>query len=122
MSLPKVCLDCGEQLHGRIDKKFCDDLCRSNYNNKLYSEKSTVIKQINKILRKNRSVLMELNPTGKTKVARKKLLSKGFDFTFFTSVYQTGNGKTYYFCYEYGYFYLENEEILLVKREDGLNK
>ena len=29
----KVCLACGKPLKGRIDKKFCDDYCRNNYNN-----------------------------------------------------------------------------------------
>ena len=34
----KTCASCGEIIKGRIDKKFCDDACRSNYNNKLNSE------------------------------------------------------------------------------------
>ena len=31
----------------------------------------------------------ELNPSGKTKTTREKMLVKGFDFDYFTSVYQT---------------------------------
>ncbi len=37
MPLPaeiKTCLTCGAPLIGRVDKKFCDDYCRSMYNNK----------------------------------------------------------------------------------------
>jgi len=29
----KTCLACGKILKGRVDKKFCDDYCRNNYNN-----------------------------------------------------------------------------------------
>jgi hypothetical protein len=29
----KKCLACNKTLRGRADKKFCDDYCRSNYNN-----------------------------------------------------------------------------------------
>ena len=121
MPTERFCLDCGSQLQGRVDKKYCDDQCRSNYNNKLNSENSLLVRQINSILKRNRKILEELNPSGKTKVTRRKILARGFDFSFFTNIYQTQGGKMYYFCYEYGYLYLENDEILLVKREESIN-
>ena len=120
MTEGKKCLDCEAVLHGRTDKKFCDDLCRNNYNNKLNSGSYNLIRNINNILKRNRRILEELNPGGKTKTTRKKLAAKGFDFEYHTRSYQTQNGKTYYFCYEYGYLQLEGEEFLLVKREDNL--
>lgn len=119
MNEERFCLDCGELLRGRLDKKFCDDLCRSNYNNRIYSENSSAVRRVNKILSRNRKIMETLNPAGKVKVSRKKMLEKGFDFSFITSFYQTQTGKTYYFCYEYGYLSLENEDVLLVKREEG---
>jgi hypothetical protein len=118
MNEQRLCLDCGEVLHGRVDKKFCDDQCRSNFNNRLYSETNTHVRQINNILRRNRKILEELNPTGKTKVSKKKMINKGFDFSYLTSFYKTNSGKTRYFCYEHGYLFLDRDELLLVKRED----
>jgi|SRR5690606_34109324 len=118
MNQDRLCLDCGEKLHGRIDKKFCDDQCRSSYNNKLYSENLTLVRQVNNRLKRNRKILEELNPQGKVRVSLKKLQLKGFDFSYITSLYQTQAGKTYYFCYEYGYLPIENDEYLLVKRGD----
>ncbi|CAN5230462.1 hypothetical protein BH09BAC6_BH09BAC6_14880 [soil metagenome] len=112
------CLDCGSVLHGRADKKFCNDLCRNNYNNQLNSSSYNLVRNINNILKRNRRILEELNPSGKTKTTRKKLAAKGFDFEYHTRTYQTQNGKIYYFCYEYGYLPLEGDEVLLVKRED----
>ena len=34
-SIPNIksCLHCNRPLHGRADKKYCDDACRNNYNN-----------------------------------------------------------------------------------------
>lgn len=120
MEQTRFCLDCGETLRGRMDKKFCDDQCRSNYNNKLYSQNNLLIKQTNNILKRNRKILEELNPSGKTKVPRKKMIGRGFDFTHVTSYYQTQSGKTYFFCYEQGYLSLDNDEVLLVKREENI--
>ncbi len=117
MNEERVCLDCGTVLHGRADKKFCNDLCRNNYNNQLNSSSYNLVRNINNILRRNRRILEELNPSGKTKTTGKKLAAKGFDFEYHTRSYQTQNGKTYQFCYEYGYLPLEGDEVLLVKRE-----
>ena len=118
MNEERLCLDCGTTLHGRADKKFCNDLCRNNYNNQLNSSSYNLVRNINNILRRNRRILEELNPGGKTKTTRKKLSAKGFDFEYHTRSYQTQNGKTYHFCYEYGYLPLDNDEFLLVKREE----
>ena len=30
----ETCLECGEKIIGRSDKKFCNDACRNSYNNK----------------------------------------------------------------------------------------
>lgn len=119
MNQLRLCLDCTQPLQGRIDKKFCDDQCRSNYNNKIYSENSVVVKQVNAILKKNRRILEELNPTGKTKVLKKKLLNKGFNFDYITNLYNTQSGKTYFFVYEYGYLSLPDDEYLLVKKDES---
>ncbi|RYF12576.1 MAG: DUF2116 family Zn-ribbon domain-containing protein, partial [Flavobacteriales bacterium] len=34
----RFCLDCNTEIKGRADKKFCDDQCRNNYNNRRKSE------------------------------------------------------------------------------------
>jgi hypothetical protein len=82
----KVCLECGEKLVGRADKKFCSDQCRISYNNKLNSDETNYVRNVNNALRKNRRILTELNTTQKTvSVSREKLLEKGFDFKYFTS-------------------------------------
>lgn len=113
----KNCLECGTPVKGRIDKKFCNDYCRNAYNNKVNKDSKNLIRNINNRLRKNYKILSELNTTGKTKVTRTKLYDKGFDFNFFTSVYTTKTGNTYFYIYDQGYLVLENDYYLLIKKE-----
>jgi hypothetical protein len=114
MSEKRKCLDCGEEFSGRIDKKFCSDMCRNAYNNKLNSDTSNLVRNVNSILRKNHRILQQLNAAEKTKVHKKKLADKGFDFNYFTSIYKTQKGSEYRFCYEQGYLPLDNDFYFLV--------
>ena len=50
---------------------------------------------------------MELNPEGKARLRRDKLLAKGFDFSCYTSTYTTQEGSQYFYCYEQGYLPME---------------
>jgi predicted nucleic acid-binding Zn ribbon protein len=113
----KLCPECGEKIIGREDKKFCSDYCRNAYNNKVNKDSKNLIRNTNNRLRKNYKILCELNNSGKTKVTRSKLLNQNFDFNFFTSIYTTKTGNTYFYIYDQGYLPLENEYYLLIKRE-----
>lgn len=118
--MEKQCPECGEPIKGRVDKKFCSDLCRNSYNNRSNSNTNNFMRNINNILRRNRRIMEELNPDGKTKVPKEKLTSKGFNFSYFTNVYLTKTGNQYFFCYEYGYLPLEGDYYALVKRQEWM--
>lgn len=113
----KACLECGEKLVGRTDKKFCSDACRNSYNNTINKDRKNLIRNTNNWLRKNYRILEVLNPEQKTKVSRAKLIEKGFDFNYFTSIYTTKAGTVYYFVYDQGYLPLEGDYYALVKRD-----
>ncbi|RTY96008.1 hypothetical protein [Flavobacterium sp. GT3R68] len=113
----KTCLECGEKLVGREDKKFCSDGCRNAYNNKINKDSNNFMRNVNNKLRKNYRILSELNTEGKSKTTRTKLLGKGFDFEFFTNILQTKTGNTYYFLYDQGYLALDNDFYMLVKKD-----
>ena len=112
----KKCLECNNEFVGRIDKKFCSDMCRNAYNNKMNKDSTNMIRNINNRLRKNWRILEELNPEDKCKVSKLKMDAKGFDFSLFTSIYKTKAGAIYYFVYDQGYLPLENHFYALVKR------
>lgn len=81
---------------------------------------SAQVRRVNRVLRQNRAVMNRLIPAekGKTTVSRSRLLQEGFDFSYHTHTHTTRNGRTYVFCYEFGYLPLENEVVMLVKREE----
>ncbi len=114
--MERECLDCGSPIRGRTDKKFCDDQCRSNYNNRIKAESYSSLSVVNSILRKNYSIMARLCPQGKVRLKKEELLCYGFNLNYHTHLYSTQNGNTYYFCYEYGYMKLENEMFLIVKK------
>jgi predicted nucleic acid-binding Zn ribbon protein len=114
----KNCLACERPIKGRTDKKFCDDSCRNNYNNRLNSDTTPLMRNINNILRKNRRILDELLLRQEKKVLiidRQKLAEKGYQFDYFTEHYTTKENEQYYYCYDYGYRIIDNEKVMVVK-------
>ena len=114
----KTCLECRSTFRGRIDKKFCSDQCRSTFNNRQNACQTDYVRRVNYILQRNRRILLELNPTGKNRVVREKLRIKGFDFTYFTSMYTTRAGAQYFYCYDQGYMALDKDCFLLETKTD----
>ena len=115
--MERKCLDCGETIYGRVDKKFCSDQCRNNFNNRMNSDNTAMVRSVNSILKKNRRILADLLPSDKITVHKDKLVNKGFNFNYITHIYTTQKGSAYRFVYEYGYILLENEYYMLVIRE-----
>ncbi|KAA5538735.1 DUF2116 family Zn-ribbon domain-containing protein [Adhaeribacter rhizoryzae] len=115
-STSATCQVCGQALIGRSDKKYCSDQCRAQVNNgkKKADTGERLMLDINRTLRRNRSILKTLSPLGKTTTRREYLVLQGFDFRYFTHQYQTRQGNIYNFCYEYGYLLLPEEKVLIV--------
>lgn len=116
MEQSRTCPQCGKSIIGRSDKRYCSDQCRHLSNNtvKRQSQGEKRIQQVNAALRKNRSILKQLSPQGKTTIPRQYLELAGFDFRYLTQVYRTQKGNTYHLCYDYGYLLLPEEKVLIV--------
>jgi predicted nucleic acid-binding Zn ribbon protein len=115
----KNCLACDRPIKGRTDKKFCDDSCRNNFNNRLNSDATPLIRTINNILRRNRRILFELlgESDKPVLVDKARLIAKGFHFEFFTEQFTNDKAEVYYYCYDYGYRVLEAEKYMAVKNK-----
>lgn len=115
-----TCRQCGKAVKGRTDKRFCDDYCRSAYNNQLKAQLSKTVKTVNATLLKNRKILERLLPATEQmiKTTRERLLKQGFSFTYHTHVLTTRTGKNYVYCYEYGYLPLDKDWLLLVRKKE----
>lgn len=108
-----TCLHCDKPLTGRLDKRYCDAQCRSNYHNHNKRKHDRIMAAVNRQIRKNRSILKTLCPEGKATVRKERLLDMGFSFQYFSSQYVAGKLR-YYFSYEYGF-----APIIQPARTDG---
>ena len=108
------CLECGTDFKGRSDKKFCCDMCRNAYHNRIYREEKNMIAQVNGRLAANRRILDNLYAAGVRKVTKNMLEEEKFDFRHFTSLSKDRFGRVIYRCYEYTYYsdLLRNVTIL----------
>jgi YHS domain-containing protein len=114
----RKCKECRQTLLGRRDQKFCSDYCRNTFNNRLNEDATRYMRRINNILRKNRRILASMNPDGKKTVDGISLAEEGFNFHYYTNMYETKKGTTYFFCYEQGYMKMDNDTYMLVHKQD----
>lgn len=101
------CLRCKEPVKGRIDKKFCSDLCRNRYNNEGARDHTRLMRNTNNALRRNRKILEELY--GNEAIKKDELIEKNFNFDYITEFKNTVR-----WCYEYGYQEIEQGLFLIV--------
>ena len=118
----KKCEACGEPVIGRSDKRFCDDSCRNAHNYSKNRTTSNYVRKVQAILKRNRRILEHLNPEGKTKKHRDHLAENGYNFNYHTNTSSTRKGTRYVFCFEQGYAELENGWLLLVRRDEYLER
>lgn len=95
------CAECGAILHGRSDKKFCDDQCRSTFNNKSYALEYKTVNSINRILLSNRRILGSLLKGSDTSIKWSQLLALGFNPDYCTAISRSKGNDLVYHCYEY---------------------
>ncbi|RAV99858.1 hypothetical protein [Pseudochryseolinea flava] len=115
----KRCLECGTAFKGRRDKKYCSDQCRTGYHNRINSDSHEIsyMRNVNNALRKNRRILHQLNPYGKTKIDVDTLRARGFNFNYFTNTELQRDGSLYFYCYDQGYHAAAHEILVLVKKK-----
>lgn len=115
------CPICGNPFAGRADKKYCSDQCRYLANNKNKIQAEGPILEINKVLRKNRSILKKLCPVGKAVVRKEVLDAMGYDVSVFSSLFLTSKRQIYYICYDYAFTPIVEHNVqkaLIVTRQD----
>jgi hypothetical protein len=116
----KTCLRCGEPLLGRSDKKFCDDHCRSSFNNSIAFGLNQTMKQINQYLKRNRMILWQLfREDGKEliQVSNTKLQEMGFKFKYHTHLEISELGETCLYCYDFGII-PNGDEIKVIRQRE----
>ncbi len=112
------CKICNKTITGRSDKKFCSVRCKNYYHTNLRRVTTIAVKDINAILHRNRSILLEILGKNKTqiKINRIVLEKKKFNFIYHTHTIVNKQGKTYHYVYDFAWMTFSNDEVLIVRK------
>lgn len=110
------CFECGKSVHGRSDKKFCSNSCRSSYHNGQYGITTAATRRIINILQRNRRILYSFvnNDQTQQKVQREALLEMGFVFSYMTHL-TVIEGVTIRYCFDMCW-YADTDTTVFVSR------
>jgi len=116
--MSKKCKICKTNFIGRPDKIFCSVKCKNYYHKSLRRVSDIVALDIDRILHRNRSILLEI--IGKNgvqkKVSRMVLEKKKFRFKYLTHFHVNSKGKTFHFIYDLAWMEFSDDEILVVRK------
>ena len=111
------CKICKKQITGRADKIFCSTACKNEYHVKLRRATAQAVRETDKILHRNRSILLEI--VGKTakkkKVKREVLDRKNFNYHFITGYHVNSKNKTFHYVYDFRWMVFSDQEVLIVR-------
>ncbi|MCF6350546.1 MAG: hypothetical protein L3J23_05885 [Flavobacteriaceae bacterium] len=112
------CKICKIIIIGRTDKVFCTVRCKNLYHKKLRAVTDVAVKNINIILHRNRSILLEILGKYKfqLKINRIILEKKKFNFKYHTHYYINTKGKLYHHIYDLAWMEFSDDEILIVRK------
>lgn len=114
----KLCKICKNKLKGRSDKLFCSSKCKSYYHFKLKEVTKNATFEIDAILHRNRSILLEILGKQKTqlKILRLVLDKKKFNYKYHTHITVNSQQKIFYWLYDLAWMEFSNDEVLLIRR------
>ena len=115
----RSCKLCKSPFKGRQGKMFCSVKCKSSYHYQLNRVTELATDKIDKILHRNRSILLELMGKYKTQIKLPILVleRKKFNFNYITKYYINSNGKTYHYVYDFSWMLFSDNEVLIIRRK-----
>ena len=115
-----TCKICQTPLKGRVDKLFCSIDCKNYYhvNLRRLNLQSEEVQRIDRILHRNRTILLEVLGKNKTqkKINRVILDKKNFKYDYHTRTYKNSRGKIYSYVYDVGWMAFSDREVLVVRK------
>jgi len=115
MSTLRLCKMCQSQISGSRDKIFCSVRCKSDYHEKLNKVTNLASASIDKMLHRNRSILLEImgkNGTQK-KIPKTVLDSKKFNFTYITHYHINSQNKFVNYVYDFSWMVFSDQDVLI---------
>ncbi|MCQ2139837.1 MAG: hypothetical protein MJZ09_05640 [Bacteroidales bacterium] len=108
------CLECGDELDGRADMKFCSCECKNRYNNRRSHRQRATRNKINSILEKNHDILDGLLRMGVRSLDLVSLTRMGYVMMYNTASTRT-RGRAELWCYDIR-FCLSETRIFNIER------
>lgn len=106
-----VCQKCDTLFEGRANRQYCSTACKSAVNNQRQLVKTKELIDTNKILRRNRRILLELFDLFGTQPFNRSLLDrKGFK-----SEYMTSADKNAMLFYEFSLYKKDKDVFFITK-------
>ena len=109
------CRLCKTEFVGRTDKIFCSVKCKSDYSYQLNATNKPVTKSVDKILHRNRTILLEI--MGKSikqkKVSRRILDIKKFNYSYITNYHINSKNKLVHYVYDFSWMMFSDQEVLI---------
>ncbi len=111
----RSCRLCKSAFSGRADKLFCSVTCKSQYHIKLNKVTMDAASRIDRILHRNRSILLEIMGKDSTekRVDRAILDSKKLNFSYITQFYVGTQNELVNFVYDYSWVLSDEQEVLI---------
>lgn len=111
----QFCVQCEQELRGRIDKRFCSDSCRTQYHNEANRTRNQRYNRVHRGLKKNYTILKTFAKTGKSKLQLRELILLGFETTKVTGVKFAKSGKITFELYDLNYRISDKNQLEFVK-------
>jgi len=92
-------------------------MCRNAHNSRKNSKSNIMIRLVNRILKKNYSILAALKSEGITTALISELKIKGFRFEHFTFADMKQDNQISYFCYNQAYRTKDNSMVILLSNK-----
>lgn len=114
----RKCKVCDQPVVGRTDKVFCSTACKNEYHVNLRRQTAEAVRRTDKILHRNRSILLEIMGSNirQKKVTKGTLDKKKFNYDYLTGYHINNQGKTYHIVYDYAWMKFSDGEVLIIKR------
>ncbi len=115
----RKCKICSTKIVGRKDKLFCSIRCKNYYHVNLRRVTKIATLKIDRILHRNRSILLEImgKNTIQKKVNRILLEQKKFRFKYHTHSHINSKGKTYHWVYDFAWMSFSDDTILITRKK-----
>jgi hypothetical protein len=109
----RACRLCKSAFSGRADKLFCSVTCKSQYHIKLNKVTMDAASRIDRILHRNRSILLEImgKESMQKQVNRAILDSKKFNFSYVTQFYVGAQNELVNFIYDFSWVLSDDQEV-----------